>query len=490
MVIFAEKIFVVSWQENAIKCLKNSLYPIPTELNEIDWKSDLSFKSERLAQHLCALSNLPDGGFLVFGVNDDASIFSVTKEQTDTIVKTLGNIALNNLSQSIQIQHNTIEYNGYALLFIYIPEQTEKPVYLRGKTIYDSYHRSAGQTVKMSPQEVKQMIAESQGLLFHEQIALTRVTADDVLRLLDYDCYFQLTRRNFPESKQAILDVLSNEEFIVKQDDYWNITNLGALLFARDLTKFKGLQYKTLRIILYTGKSRIEAHPELNFKEGYACGFEHFVQFIMERTSVEVIEKVFREVKETYPERTVRELLANALIHQNLWQNGMFVMVEIFPDRIEMTNPGTPLVDINRFIDAPPKSRNEKIAILMHLFDFCELRGSGVDRAIKAIEDAYLPAPEFAKGTDYTKITIYPKKTFAQMSKEDRVRACYQHCCLKYMEKEKMTNQSFRERMGIEDKNYPMVSRIIKETVNSGLIKEYSPENKSRKFMSYVPYWA
>ena len=43
--------------------------------------------------------------------------------------------------------------------------------------------------------------------------------------------------------------------------------------------------------------------------------------------------------------------------------------------------------------------------------------------------------------------------------------------------------------MGIEEKNYSMVSGIIKESVNSGLIKEYSPENKSRKFTSYIPYW-
>jgi predicted HTH transcriptional regulator len=479
----------MSWQEKAIKYLKNSLYPIPIELNEIDWKSGLSPKTDRLAQHLCAFSNQEGGGFLVYGVNNDATLFSVTKEESEIIIKKLGNIALHNLSQSIQIQHNTIEYEGNALLFIYIPEQTEKPVYLRGKTIYDSYYRSAGQTVKMSPQEVKQMISESQGLLFHEQIALTKVTADDVLKLLDYDSYFQLTKRNFPESKTSILEALANEEFIVKQSDYWNITNLGALLFARDLAKFKGLEFKTLRIILYKGKSHLDAHPELNFKEGYACGFEHFIQFIMERTSMEVIEKVFRETRESYPERTVRELLANSLIHQNLWQSGTHTMVEIFSDRIEMTNPGTPLVDVNRFIDTPPKSRNEKIAILMHLFDLCELRGSGVDRAIEAVERVILPAPKFIKGDFYTKVIIYPKKTFAQLTKEDRIRACYQHCCLKYMDNEQMTNQSFRERMGIEEKNYPMASKIIKEALNSGLIKEYSPENKSRKFTSYVPYW-
>jgi len=477
-------------KEKAIKYLKDSLYPIPIELNEIDWKSGLSSKTERLAQHLCAFSNLKGGGFLVFGVNNDASMFSVTKEQTDEIVKTLGNIALNNLSQSVQIQHNTIEYDGNALLFIYIPEQTEKPVYLRGKTIYDSYHRSAGQTVKMSPQEVKQTIVESQGLLFHEQIAMTKLTADEVLNLLDYSYYFRLSSRTLPETKTAILEALADEKFVVKQGENWSISNLGALLFAYDLTRFKDLEFKTLRIILYKDKNRIESYPEQNFKAGYACGFEHFVQFIMERTSAEVIEKALRETKNTYPERAVREILANALIHQNLWQNGMYVMVEIFSDRIEMTNPGTPLVDVNRFIDAPPTSRNEKVAILMRRFEICEQRGSGIDRAIKAIEDAYLPAPEFIKGDNYTKVFIYPKKTFAQMSKEDRIRACYQHCCLKYTEKEPMSNLSFRERMGIEEENAAMVSRIIKDTLNSGFIKNFNPDSTSKKHAKYIPYWA
>lgn len=480
----------MNWQEKAIQCLKNSLYPIPSELNEIDWKSGLSPKTDRLAQHLCAFSNLVGGGFLVFGVNNDSTLFSVTKEQCDEIIKKLGNIARHNLIPPIPLEHATLDLNGNSLLFIHIPENAEKPVSLRVGTIYDSYCRSAGQTVKMSRQEVKQQIAESQGLLFHEQMALTDVTADEVLNLLDYSSYFQLSGRIFPETKTAILLALADEKFVVKQNEKWNITNLGALLFAFDLAKFKELEFKTLRIVLYKGKNRLEAHPEIDFKEGYACGFEHFVQFIMERTSIEVIEKALRETKASYPERAIREILANSLIHQNLWQKGMYVIVEIFSDRIEMTNPGTPLVDVNRFIDAPPTSRNEKIALLMRRFEICEQRGSGIDRAIKAIEDAYLPAPEFIRGNNYTKVFIYPKKSFSQMSKEDRIRACYQHCCLKYMEKEQMTNQSFRTRMGIENENAAMVSRIIKDTVNSGFIKDFNPESLSKKHAKYIPFWA
>ena len=83
----------MNWKERAIKSLKDSLYPIPTELNEIDWKSSLSEKTDRLAQHLCAFSNLEDGCFLVFGVRDDASLLSLTKETAYGIIQKLGNIA-------------------------------------------------------------------------------------------------------------------------------------------------------------------------------------------------------------------------------------------------------------------------------------------------------------------------------------------------------------------------------------------------------------
>ncbi|MDR1895548.1 MAG: putative DNA binding domain-containing protein [Prevotellaceae bacterium] len=480
----------MNWIKQAIKYLENSLCPIPVELNEIDWKSELSSKTDRLAQHLCAFANQEGGGFLVYGVNDDTTMFSVSKEQADEIIRKLGNIARNNLMQPLILEHATVDFNGNSLLFIHIPENVEKPAYIRGGTIYDSYSRSVGQTVKMNHQEVKQLIAESQGLLFHEQTALSNATTDEVLRLLDYNCYFRLTNRNVPESKTAILEALTNEKFVTGQGENWKITNLGALLFAHDLAKFKRLEFKTLRIILYKDKNRLEAHPELNFKEGYACGFEHFIQFIMERTSVEVIDKALRVTEKSYPERSVREILANALIHQNLWQNGMYVMVEIFSDRMEITNPGIPLVDVIRFIDTPPQSRNEKIAILMRLFEICEQRGSGIDRAVKAIEDALLPAPEFIKGDNYTKVFIYSKKTFSQMTKEDRIRACYQHCCLKYMEKAQMTNQSFRERMGIEEENASMVSRIIKDAVNSGLIKGFNPDSTSKKHAKYIPFWA
>ncbi|MDE7420481.1 MAG: hypothetical protein K2N35_09755 [Muribaculaceae bacterium] len=46
-----------NWKEKALDALHRSLYPVPLELNEIDWKSGLSDKIDRLAQHICAFAN-------------------------------------------------------------------------------------------------------------------------------------------------------------------------------------------------------------------------------------------------------------------------------------------------------------------------------------------------------------------------------------------------------------------------------------------------
>ena len=83
-----------------------------------------------------------------------------------------------------------------------------------------------------------------------------------------------------------------------------------------------------------------------------------------------------------YPELAIRELVANALIHQDLSITGSGPMVEIFDDRIEITNPGVPLVETSRMLDSPPRSRNEGLASLMRRMGSCEERGSGVDKVV------------------------------------------------------------------------------------------------------------
>ena len=190
-----------------------------------------------------------------------------------------------------------------------------------------------------------------------------------------------------------------------------------------------------------------------------------------------------------YPEPAIRELVANALIHQDFSITGAGPMIEIFTDRMEITNPGLPLVKTERFLDTPPRSRNETLASLMRRAGICEERGSGVDKVVFQTEFYQLPAPIFETPENNTRAVLFAHKKLSAMDRADRVRACYLHACLRFVERDPMTNSSLRVRFGIQEHNSAIASRIIRDTIEENLIKPYNPE-QGKKFAKYVPFWA
>lgn len=479
----------MDWKERALALLKDSLEPVPSELNEIDWKSGLSDKSDRLAQHISAFANHLYGGMLVYGVNDDGTLFSLGKEQVDDIVKKLGNIAHNNLSNHIQIEHAVQEYNGKNLLFIFVPEEQGKPVHLRGKDIYASYYRSGGQTLKMSAKQVQMLIAKSMGISFEENTARDNLTQEQVLSLLDYQALYRILDKNVPKSTDTILSKLTDMGYCYEKNGCWGITNLGAILFARTLASFPSLSGREVVVRKYVGTNNRQLQHEQRGALGYAVGFEGLIDYIMRNTGNEVID-VARNIKPIYPRVAIREFVANALIHQDFAIEGSPITIEIFSNRLVITNPGAPLNNINRLLDLPPRSRNERLAQSMLLLNICERRGSGVDRAIEAVEKMFLPPVKFQMLDDYTKVTLFPQKSLSEMTKREKIMACYQHACLMWEDSEAVSNQSIRDRFKLNKNQAPTATRILADTVEAGFIKSSDDEFQSKKYSSYIPFYA
>ncbi len=326
---------------------------------------------------------------------------------------------------------------------------------------------------------------------FEDLIALERVAEDEVLRLLDYPAYFDLVQLPLPANRDLILSSLGEDHLIRPcEAGGWDITNLGAVLFAKKFDDFRTLKRKAVRVIQYRGTSRVETLKERLGAKGYASGFEGLVGYINGLLPAnEVIGQALRESVPMFPELAVRELVANALIHQDFFVTGAGPMVEIFKDRIEITNPGEPLVDTQRFVDTPPKSRNEVLASLMRRFGVCEERGSGIDKVVFQVELYQLPAPLFERPDGFTRAVLFAHKPLVAMDKVERVRACYLHACLRFVTRQPMTNTSLRERFGITEKNAAAASRLLAEALEAGVILVRDPEagNRSR---AYLPYWA
>jgi predicted HTH transcriptional regulator len=206
----------------------------------------------------------------------------------------------------------------------------------------------------------------------------------------------------------------------------------------------------------------------------------------------EVIERALREKRTVYPEIALREIVANALIHQDFSISGAGPLVEIFDDRIEISNPGglLPSKRLDRLIGTQPESRNEQLARAFRRYKICEERGSGLFKAGLQVELYGLPPIDFQAGPNHFKVTLYSPRTFAKMSARERLEACYQHAVLKYYSDSAMTNASLRVRLKMPEKQRSMVSMLIQEAIDKELVKPADPDNKSRKFAQYVPVWA
>jgi ATP-dependent DNA helicase RecG len=243
-------------------------------------------------------------------------------------------------------------------------------------------------------------------------------------------------------------------------------------------------------VIVYDGTSKLKTKLDTPGTKGYAMGFQGLVDFIVSHVpSNEVIEQAIRKSVTMFPEIAVRELVANALIHQEFTETGTSVMIEIYDDRMEISNPGASFIPPDRFIDEY-QSRNERLADLMRRLGICEEKGSGVDKVVHSAEIYQLPAPDFRVTDRRTSVILFAHKDFEDMDRNDRVRACYQHCCLKYVMNQKMTNQSLRERFHLPEKKSEAVSRTIRDAVEAGKIKVADPEQTSLRYRKYVPFWA
>jgi predicted HTH transcriptional regulator len=326
---------------------------------------------------------------------------------------------------------------------------------------------------------------------FETGVAMDDMGDSDVFEKINVPAFYDLVGRPKSHEPGNIIVDLENEGVVLTNaPSNYAITNVGALLFARRLADFPSLAHKAIRLVFYRGTDKLDTIHEQPGVKGYAVGFEGLIDYIDARLPRnEEIRKAIRREVALYPIIAIRELVANALVHQDLTQSGSSPMIEVFEDRIEVTNDGVPLINTLRFLDEA-RSRNEVLASMMRKVGICEERGSGIDKVIAFAEIGQLPAPAFLVQEVHTKAILYAPRPLRGMSKNQKVRACYQHAALKYISNDLMTNTSLRERFQIPDGNHPTASRIISDTVDAGLILLYDPSNKSPRYNKYIPFWA
>ena len=483
-----------NWLNRAIALLMGSLEAPRHEQNELDWKAALSPDKKRLAEHLSALANYPGGGFLVYGIDNSGNPIGINEAEIEVVINQLANLGRAAVEPPLALDHAVEDYEGVRLLFVHVTESPVKPVHLRGKGLEYAFIRSGGTTRSASRQEIGTLMLHSRTPRWEELRASVLLGEDTLLAKLSVEPILVMLERPAPTSRDDMLSWMEAEGFIsLEPANGGYITNLGAIAAARKLSEFPDISRKAVRVIVYNGTNESNMKMEQEGSKGYAISFQGLLKFVTSQLpQSEIIEQALRVKRTVYPETALREIIANALIHQDFSVTGAGPLVEIFDDRIEISNPGglLPSKQLDRLIGTQPESRNEQLARAFRRFRICEEQGSGLLKAGLEVELYGLPPIKFEAGSNYFKVTLLSPRAFVQMTPSERMDACYQHAVLKHLSGSGMTNKSLRERLKMPEKQRSMVSALIQEALDRRLIKPADPENKSRKFSVYVPIWA
>ena len=479
-----------------LSALLDRFLRLPAGTEVVEFKQPgKSFDIEQFGRYFSALSNEAnlrghEAAWLVLGANDEkeqgfhfsANPTSITTFKDEIAAKVGSHLTLR------QIYPLPIA-EGKGILFFEIP-----PARLGIPTAWAGccYTRNGEKLEALSFDKLETIRAQAHQRPFEEGIALGGQTSDQVLELLDCDEVFYWFELPLPTTSPSVLDRLQQERFITRNGDHYDITNLGALLFARNLMAFPQLANRAIRVIFYAGSSRVKTVHDSTNKAGYALAFEGLAAYINSNLAGKYGAKKSRSstAAPPYPELALNELITNAIIHQDFAVASASPMVEVFDNRIEVSSPGRPLIDTERFLDYTPQSRNKTLAGLMRRLNIGEERGSGIDKVISECEEHQLPPPEFMVGENSTRAVLHSPKKFDTMDQQDKIRACYQHASLKYVSGDLMSYHSLRERLNIEKADFRLTTRIIADTITAGFIRPFDPNDKSRRHARYLPFWA
>lgn len=242
--------------------LVRELLKLPQETEWVEFKQN-NDNPQEIGEYISALANsaaLEEKAFayMVWGIDD--ATHAVVGTKANPKQKKVGNEELENwllrlLSPKIDFQFFEVTCDEGRIVLLEIHRAFPHPVKFSGEEFIrvGSYKKK----LKDFPEKERALWRVLDKTPFEKGIAAEAVEDTEVLRLLDAPAYFQLLEIPQPDGRAATLRALAADALVQgRPDGKWNITNLGAILFATKLSEFRGLKRKAMRVVVYKGQPR------------------------------------------------------------------------------------------------------------------------------------------------------------------------------------------------------------------------------------------
>ena len=349
----------------------------------IEFKEALS----GIDREMVAFANA-SGGRLFIGVTDKKAVRGIS---IDNKLKSQVQDIANQCQPPVKILIE--DYNS--ILIIHVREGDDKPY----KCSSGFYLRVGPNAQKLNRNEILEFI-KSEGKVRFDELLCTRFNYPKQFDGKKLNDFLSLSAITPPRDKTLALVNLGAAE---KQEGKTVFNNLGVLFFSKNLDDI--YHHTTVTCALFAGTEKADVQDRRDFNEDILSSIDRGMIFLKQYIPVryEMTGMPQRREIPEIPYDALREALINAVAHRDYFEKGANVMVEIFDDRIDISNPGG-LVKGMSPKDLGKKSvlRNPNIASLLHRVGYIEKMGTGVTKMRKLMRDAGLLPPLFESGYFFT----------------------------------------------------------------------------------------
>ena len=364
----------------------------------VDFKRSVPSKVRDIAEEVCSFANSA-GGYVLIGVDNDNQIVGA---EIDNNKRSAIQDAIGEISPMLHYNMYCVEMDGKDVWVIDVPSGKNKPYFFSGST----YIREGANCQKLTNVDEIRDAFQRNDRIYFDSIPLPKV---DLNKELDED--------NFREFRYAAgLGMDINTEQILENlqvyDENNDVKSGGVLFFAKHPENI--YFHAVIRCVLFKGTDKVYILDDKTFGGPLLQQYNRAIEWLKGKLQVSYEMEGTGPRKETWeiPLGVFKESIINALSHRDYYEQGASIMIEMYDDRVEITNPGDLLPVVAKNFGRKSLSRNPLIFGLFTRMHLVEHVGSGIPRMKKDMLDAGLPEPIFETEGMFT--VIFKRKAAAK----------------------------------------------------------------------------
>jgi ATP-dependent DNA helicase RecG len=426
------------------------------------YRTEFKERMANLDREMVAFANA-SGGRIFLGISDDGKISGIA---IDNKVKSQVQDIANNCDPAIKIQLE--EYKN--ILVITVREGADKPYRCAG----GFYTRTGPNSQKLSRDQIVNFI-QAEGKIRYDELIKRNFSQKDIDQA-KLEHFLELAHISPVLDKPLLYKNLGIGEV---QEGKVFFNNLAVLFFAKNL---QSIYYHTVvTCALYQGVEKAVVLDRKDYNSDLIANVDLAMNFIKQYLPLRYQftgELARKEIPEL-PYEALREALINAVVHRDYFEKGGNVIVEIFADRIEITNPGGLVKGLTpENFGKISMLRNPGIANLFQRIDYIEKMGTGIERIRLALKAAKVPKVQYELNPVYVKAVFPRPKISMPTTAQETTQETTQEIILKLIKNNpSVTRNDLADKTGLSPDGVKYHLALLKR---QGIIKHTGSTKKGK----------